>query len=108
MNEETRSKHGKDFPPSVPFAEWKRRALRDPAFRKAYEEPDDDPFLEIAHRLTALRLKRGLTQTQLARKVGTSQQAIARLERLDYRGYTLATLQKLAGALDRKLRVEFV
>jgi len=90
------------------FEDWKRRALRDRAFRKAYETPDEDPVLEIAHRLHRLRRENGLTQAQLARKMGTSQQAVARLERLDYRGYTLTTLRKAARALNKKIRIDFV
>lgn len=90
------------------FEGWKRRALRDLGFRKAYEAADEDPVLEIAHRLLRLRREKGLTQSQLARRMGTSQQAVARLERLDYRGYTLATLRKAALALGKKIRIEFV
>ena len=48
--------------------------LRDPEFRQAYEE------LEPAYQVARLRIMRGLTQGQLAERVGTKQPSIARLE----------------------------
>lgn len=90
------------------FQRYKKRALKDPRLRKAYEAPDDDPFIQIAHQLISLRKKTGLTQAQLAKKIHTSQQAIARLESLNYRGHSLGTLGKLAGAFHKRLSVQFI
>lgn len=90
------------------FDEWMRNALKSPSFRKAMEEPDDDPFLEISYRLITLRRKLGLTQAQLAKKVGISQQGLARLESLNYKGHTLQSLNKIAQGLGKKLQVQFV
>lgn len=94
--------------PHVLYEDYKKRALLDPKFRRLYEQPSDDVFVETALALVRLRHRLGLTQAELARKVGTSQQAIARVESLDYRGHSLATLQKIAAALDKKVRIEFV
>lgn len=102
-NAERKPRHS----PSVSYEAWKRRALRDPVLRAAYEEPSDDPFLDVAHSMTRLRIKRGWTQSRLARRVGTSQQAIARLENLRYRGYTMTTLFKVARAFGKDLQVRF-
>lgn len=93
---------------TLTFEDWKKRALRKPAFRKALEEPDDDPFLEVAYQILQYRKRAGLTQAQLAERMGTTQQQIARLECLDYRGFTLTTLEKAAKALHRRLKVSFV
>ena len=90
------------------FEEHKRRLLKDPAFRKAYEEPDEDIFFETAYRLMMARSERGLTQAQLAKKVGVSQQAVARLESLNYKGHSLAAIQRMASALGMRLKLEFV
>ena len=46
-----------------------------------------------------LRTAKGITQAQLARKLGTQREAIARWERDDYTGYTLENLQKIVFAV---------
>lgn len=55
-----------------------------------------------------LREAQGLTQAQLARKVGTTQSAIARIEDADYTGQKLATIVKLAAALGHQVEVNLV
>ena len=50
----------------------------------------------------------GLTQTQLAKIAGTTQSAISRLEDGDYDRHSLATLERIAAALDRRVEVRFV
>jgi DNA-binding XRE family transcriptional regulator len=90
------------------FQQYKKKALKDPEFRKVFEAADEDPYIQIAHQLVTLRTKLGLTQAQLAKKTKTSQQAIARLESLSYRGYSVATLDKIADALKKKLKIQFV
>lgn len=90
------------------FSAHKKRSLRDPSFRKAFFEPDDDVFIETAYQLIELRKKAGLTQAQLAKKLRISQQAIARLESLSYKGHSLSTLQRVAEVLHKKLKVQFV
>lgn len=90
------------------YEQWRAQALKDPAIRKALEEGDDDPAVEIAWQMLTLRKRQGWTQAQLARKLHTSQQAIARLESLDYSGYTLKMLQKVAAAFDKRLKIHFI
>ena len=91
----------------VDYRKWRKKALKDPQIRKAYEKADDDLFVEVATQLIRLREKNHLTQAQLASKLRTSQQAIARLESPAYRGYSLQTLHKIAQAFDKKLHVGF-
>ncbi|MHC4607963.1 MAG: helix-turn-helix transcriptional regulator, partial [Planctomycetota bacterium] len=59
------------------------------------------------YRIHQLRKKLGLTQAELARKMRTKQQAIARLERGDYEGFTLRTLQRIAEATKTELVIDF-
>jgi len=92
----------------VTFAQHKKRSLKDPAFRKVFNEADDDIFIETAYQLIQLRKSAKLTQAQLAKKLGISQQAIARLESLSYKGHSLSTLQRVADVLHKKLRLQFV
>jgi len=90
------------------FEEHKNRSLKDPKFRETFEEPDEDVFIETAYQLIQLRKKAGITQGQLAKKLGVSQQAVARLESLSYKGHSLSTLQKIADAFHKKLKLQFV
>jgi len=55
-----------------------------------------------------LRTKAGLTQRDLARRIGTSASAICRLEDSDYEGHSLALLKRIAGALDQRVEIRFV
>jgi transcriptional regulator with XRE-family HTH domain len=62
---------------------------------------------EIARKIYELRTAAGLTQKQLAERVGTRQSVISRLEDADYDGHSLALLKRIADAVGKKLRVEF-
>jgi transcriptional regulator with XRE-family HTH domain len=59
----------------------------------------------IAIEIAAFREKEGITQVELARRVGTSQSAIARMENADYQNYSIRTLRKIAEVLDLELLV---
>jgi len=61
-------------PRTIPLKDILDELMQDPEFRAEYER------LEPAYQLARLRIKRGLTQTQLAEMVGTKQSSIARLE----------------------------
>jgi len=54
------------------------------------------------------REKKGLSQQQLAKLMGTSQQAISRIESGEYEGFTLKTLEKIAEATGMRVKIEFV
>jgi transcriptional regulator with XRE-family HTH domain len=55
-----------------------------------------------------MREDKGLTQAELAKKVGTTQSVIARLEDAEYKGHSLAMLERIAMAcgVALKLRAE--
>lgn len=59
----------------------------------------------LADQIAELREKHGWTQAELARKVGTTQSGIARLENPNYRNYSFKTLQRVAKALRARLVV---
>lgn len=54
------------------------------------------------------RTAAGLSQTQLARLAETTQSVISRLEDGDYDRHSLATLERIAAALGRRVEVRFV
>lgn len=65
-------------------------------------------FLDIAITLPKMRKSRGITQRELAKKIGTSHPTIARWETAGYSGYTLSKLIEVADALDYKLDLRFI
>jgi transcriptional regulator with XRE-family HTH domain len=60
---------------------------------------------EIAAQLIALRRRRDLKQGEVANLIGTQQPAISRYEQADYQSRSFSVLQKIAGALDARIRV---
>ncbi|MCK6458845.1 MAG: helix-turn-helix domain-containing protein [Planctomycetes bacterium] len=62
----------------------------------------------VAQLLREVREHVGLTQRQLAKLVGTTQPAIARLENAKYRGHSFGVLQRIATALGCDLDVRLV
>lgn len=84
------------------FDDYKKEWMKNPKFRKAY----DDLELEYAliDKIIEKRIKEGLTQTEIARRMGTKQSAISRFESGNYNP-TLAFIKKLADALDVKLKI---
>jgi ribosome-binding protein aMBF1 (putative translation factor) len=64
--------------------------------------------LDIARKIYELRTKARLSQAELARKVGTTQSVISRLEDADYNGHSLAMLRRIASALEKRVEIRFV
>ena len=77
-----------------------------PARVAEYEKVSAD--MDVARKIFRLREKAGLTQRQLAQRIGTTQSVIARLEDADYEGHSLAMLKRVAAALDQRLEIRFV
>mgnify|MGYP003987486919 CR=1 FL=1 len=63
---------------------------------------------EVARLIYQARTAAGMTQAQLAALVGTKQPVIARLEDADYQGHSLSMLQRIADALNQRIRIQFV
>ena len=60
---------------------------------------------EIGQLIYDARTKAGLTQKQLADRLGTTQSVISRLESADYEGHSLSMLRRIAEALGQKLEL---
>ena len=82
----------------------KARSFKNPKIKAAYDRLEDE--FAFAAAIIDARTRAKLTQSQLARRMGTTQSAIARLEsgRIVPSG---ATLVRFAKAVGRVLRVEF-
>lgn len=85
---------------------WERyykEQMDDPTMRQLVE--DELKSLRIGVQLARLRQEAGLTQTQLAAKVGMSAPNISRIESSAAHNVTLGTLVKLFGALDHEITI---
>jgi ribosome-binding protein aMBF1 (putative translation factor) len=78
----------------------------DPEMARMVEE--ERANMEVARRICDLRRQAGLTQRALAKLVGTTASVICRLEDADYEGHSLAMLNRIAAALDRRVEIRFV
>ncbi len=65
-----------------------------------------DKAWDLGIQLVSLRRKAGLSQKDLAKRVGTSQQQISRLESPSYEGHSLSMLRRVAEVLGATVRVE--
>jgi len=83
-----------------------REDIKDPEFKKHYQE--ERQALQLAMKIAELRNQKGLSQQELAKLMGTSQQAISRIESGEYEGFTLKTLEKIAEATGMRVKIEFV
>ncbi len=62
----------------------------------------------VAQKIYQLRTKAGISQAELARRVGTTQSVISRLEDADYDGHSLAMLNRIAAAMKQRIEIRFV
>ena len=83
-----------------------RRARKNPTYRRIFETSLHQ--IDLALLVREMREGAEFTQADLARKVGTTQSVIARLEDAEYAGHSLTMLERIAGAcgVALKLRAE--
>jgi transcriptional regulator with XRE-family HTH domain len=89
--------------------ELKRIALSRPGVKAEYDALA--PEFELLHALLEARQKAGLTQAQVADRMGTKASAVARLESALVNGKhspSVATLRKYAHAVNRRLEIKLV
>lgn len=85
---------------------WKdleKKILSNPEVKREYDRLK--PRFDLISQLIDARLKKGLTQKQLAEKIGTKQSAIARVESGDA-NISIAFLEKVTKALDSQLIIK--
>jgi transcriptional regulator with XRE-family HTH domain len=86
------------------FDRYLEEQLKDKDFAERFKKAGD--AWDVALQLAALRKKSGLSQKELAQKVGTSQQQISRLESPDYEGHSLSMLRRVTETLGATVKVE--
>jgi predicted transcriptional regulator len=87
------------------YNEMLKDELKNPKFRKEYEALKEE--FEVSRQVIELRLRKGLTQKDLAEKVHTTQSSIARLESGSYRNLSLSYLRRIGSALGAEPHVKF-
>ncbi len=96
---------GKNVLPFWPIDEFWNERMKDPQFVAALQEME--PEFQAAREVLRLRLAQGLTQKELAERIGTKQASISRLERASYKP-NLGFLQRVAAALNARVEIRFV
>jgi len=77
--------------------------LKNPDFAKRFKKAGE--AWDVAIQLASLRQESGLSQKELAKRVGTSQQQISRLESPAYEGHSLSMLRRVADVLGADVNV---
>ncbi len=80
-----------------------QRARRSARYRKTFARTLHQ--IDLALLVREIREDAGLTQAELARKVGTTQSVIARLEGAEYAGHSLSMLERVAAACGVNLKL---
>lgn len=86
------------------FREYLNQKLQNPDTQREYDALE--PEYALIEQILDLREKAGLTQAQLAERVGTPQCNISRLENGNYNP-SLAFLKRMAKGLGKKLVITF-
>ena len=87
------------------FEAYLKKQLKNPIFRKTYKE--EGKKVELGYQIFLARKRTGLTQGELADRIGTRLSNISRLEFGNY-NFTVEMLEKIAKALDLQIKIDLV
>ena len=91
---------------TVKFKDYLKKELKNKEFKTAFNE--EEVYASLAIQTAKIRQENGITQEELAKRLHTTQQTVSRLENIHNKSYSLKTLIRLARALDKGLKVEFI
>lgn len=86
------------------YTRWREKLLADPENRRLHEE--EAAKLDLWLQLVEARMDAGLTQAEMAKRMGVSQAQVARIEKKGYDSYTLNTLRRYIKALGEGFKLE--
>lgn len=84
----------------IPFNNVLKDELKSEIFKKSYDE--EITRLRIAKQIRDIRIKKGLTQADIAKKASMPQSVIARIESGQH-ACTLGTLDRIAHVFNKKI-----
>jgi ribosome-binding protein aMBF1 (putative translation factor) len=91
-------------PAYITFEQFKKKLLGKPGVRKAYE--DLQPEFAIVRAIIEARIKKKISQEELAKRMKTGQAVISRLETANA-SPSLSLIKRLADALNLKVELRF-
>lgn len=94
----------KNRPKTISFKTLHNQWMKNPKYRYEYEKLA--PEFAIAQQIIDARVKRKITQEELAKRMGTGQAVISRLEGANAKP-SLSLIQRLADALNLKFEIKF-
>ncbi len=94
----------KKRPQTIPWEQARKELFQDPKVKRAYE--DLQPEFAIVQALIDARVKKKISQADLAKRMGTGQAVISRLENANA-SPSLALIKRLANALNLKFELKF-
>lgn len=89
---------------NINFSDYFRESMKDPEARRLYREVLDE---ELSWLLGYLREERGLSQKEVAQRLGVSRGRVSQLETSAGLSMSLESLARYAQALGLSLRLEF-
>ena len=88
----------------IPFEHVFEEEMQNPPFKAAYDALEQE--FSIAQALVDARSKAGMTQADVAKKLGVSQPVIARME--SGRNISIKSITRYATAVGRPIRLEIL
>ncbi len=89
----------------ISFDDYHGEQMKDPKFKKAYDSLEVE--FQIIHDIIRKRIKNDISQKELAKRIGSDQATISRLETGNYNP-SIKFLKKIAAAVGGKLQVKIV
>lgn len=86
------------------YNNWKKELAANPEYKAVYQE--EAAKKELWLQLVEARLSVGLTQAEVAKRLGVSQPQVARFEKQGYDSYTLTSLRRYIQALGEGIYLE--
>mgnify|MGYP001610844658 FL=1 len=86
------------------WKDYEKKLLKRKGFKKLSEK--NEPKFQLVRSLINARLKKNLSQKELAKRIGSKQPVISRLENMESHP-TLSLLERISQALDTKLHIYF-
>lgn len=88
----------------VTLNDYLKKQLKDPSFKKEWDS--NEASYQITKALIESRLKGNVSQRELARRAGTTQAVISRIENMSV-SPSVKMLERIAHSIGKKLEIKF-